>query len=81
VPAPLPLLLQPWHLDVVWDDVQAAAVAHLALSEGRRIDGRLLDELRPISCRVGELPRCVHGSALFSRGDTQVLASATVGGL
>ncbi|MFN3925780.1 MAG: polyribonucleotide nucleotidyltransferase [Pseudanabaenaceae cyanobacterium] len=43
-----------------------------------RIDGRALDEVRPVSCEVGVLPR-VHGSALFNRGLTQVLSIATLG--
>lgn len=43
------------------------------------MDGRLTNELRPISCEAGPLPRVVHGSGLFSRGQTQCLATATVG--
>jgi polyribonucleotide nucleotidyltransferase len=43
------------------------------------VDGRQPDELRPISCQAGPLARCVHGSGLFSRGETQSLATATVG--
>jgi polyribonucleotide nucleotidyltransferase len=46
--------------------------------EKRRIDGRGLRDIRPIECRVGVLPR-THGSALFSRGETQVLVTATLG--
>jgi len=49
------------------------------LDEGIRVDGRKLDEVRPISCLVGVLPRRVHGSALFNRGLTQVLSLATLG--
>lgn len=44
-----------------------------------RVDGRKLDEVRPISCLVGVLPRRVHGSALFNRGLTQVLSAVTLG--
>lgn len=44
-----------------------------------RVDGRKLDEVRPISCQVGLLPKRVHGSALFTRGLTQVLSLATLG--
>jgi polyribonucleotide nucleotidyltransferase len=44
----------------------------------RRADGRLPTEIRPVSCEAGVLPRVVHGSALFDRGDTQCLAAATV---
>ncbi len=49
-----------------------------ALTEGRRVDGRTLDEVRPISGRVGLLP-AAHGSALFTRGQTQALVTATLG--
>ena len=48
------------------------------LSAGRRIDGRGLTNIRPIECRVGVLPR-THGSAIFTRGETQVLVTATLG--
>jgi polyribonucleotide nucleotidyltransferase len=44
-----------------------------------RVDGRRLDQVRPVSCRVGVLPRRVHGTALFNRGLTQVLSSVTLG--
>jgi len=48
------------------------------LGERKRIDGRGLSDIRPISCEVGVLPR-THGSAVFTRGETQVLATATLG--
>jgi polyribonucleotide nucleotidyltransferase len=53
-------------------------VRDLALSEGRRADGRGFDEIRPITIDVGILPR-THGSALFTRGETQCLATVTLG--
>jgi polyribonucleotide nucleotidyltransferase len=49
------------------------------LEQGVRVDGRKLDEVRPINCRVGVLPRRVHGSGLFNRGLTQVLSLVTLG--
>ena len=49
------------------------------LEDGVRVDGRKLDEVRPISCMVGVLPQRVHGSGLFNRGLTQVLSLATLG--
>lgn len=49
------------------------------LDEGVRVDGRKLDEVRPISCRVGLLPSRVHGTGLFQRGLTQVLSVVTLG--
>jgi polyribonucleotide nucleotidyltransferase len=48
------------------------------LSKGERADGRGLDDIRPISCEVGVLPR-THGSALFTRGQTQALVATTLG--
>ncbi len=44
-----------------------------------RVDGRKLDEVRPVSCRVDLLPKRVHGSGLFNRGLTQVLSACTLG--
>ena len=49
------------------------------LQEGKRVDGRNLDEVRQISAAAGVLPKRVHGSALFQRGLTQVLSCATLG--
>ncbi len=49
------------------------------LTEGKRVDGRTLDEVRPISAAVAVLPRRVHGSGLFQRGLTQVLSTVTLG--
>lgn len=49
------------------------------IEEGIRVDGRKLDEVRPISCRVGLLPPRVHGTGLFNRGLTQVMSVATLG--
>ena len=50
----------------------------MILKEHKRPDGRAIDEIRPLSCRVGLLPR-THGSAVFTRGQTQVLTVATLG--
>jgi polyribonucleotide nucleotidyltransferase len=57
--------------------IQRKAVRKLLL-EGRRPDGRKFDEVRPIFCEVGVLPRS-HGSALFTRGETQSLVTCTLG--
>jgi polyribonucleotide nucleotidyltransferase len=59
-------------------DLQKKISRDLILKEGRRIDGRRFDEIRPISCETGILPR-PHGSALFTRGETQVLGVLTLG--
>jgi len=49
------------------------------IEDGVRVDGRKLDEVRPVSCRVDILPKRVHGSGLFNRGLTQVLSACTLG--
>jgi DNA polymerase III epsilon subunit family exonuclease len=58
--------------------VHKKTVRELVLNEGVRMDGRGVDDIRPISVEVGLLPRA-HGSALFTRGETQALAIATLG--
>ncbi len=60
------------------DSILKAEVRRLILEEGIRPDNRKIDEIRPISCEVGILPR-THGSGLFKRGQTQVLTVATLG--
>lgn len=58
--------------------LQKTIVRRWLLDEGKRVDGRKLDEIRPLAAEVGVLPR-VHGSGLFTRGQTQVLTVATLG--
>jgi polyribonucleotide nucleotidyltransferase len=60
------------------EEVKSRVMRGAIVSEGRRVDGRGLKDIRPISCEVGVLPR-THGSALFTRGETQALAVATLG--
>ena len=60
------------------DDLKRRLLRALVLTEGRRVDGRRFDQVRPITCEVGILPR-THGSALFTRGETQVLGVLTLG--
>jgi polyribonucleotide nucleotidyltransferase len=62
----------------VVDDLLRAKMRAMVLREKKRIDGRNLDEVRPVSCEIGLLPR-THGSALFTRGQTQSLAVTTLG--
>ena len=62
----------------ILSDLQKKISRDLILNEGRRIDGRRFDEIRPITCEIGILPR-PHGSALFTRGETQVLGVLTLG--
>lgn len=66
--------------DALFDDIQYKLLRKAILDEGVRIDGRKCDEIRPITCEVGVLPR-PHGSALFTRGETQSLAVTTLGTL
>lgn len=58
--------------------VERQAMREMILDEGRRLDGRSLDEVREIWTEIGYLPR-VHGSSIFTRGETQALASITLG--
>ena len=65
-------------VDRYYHAVEKAAMRNLILDEGIRLDGRHTAEVRPIWCEVGYLP-CAHGSAIFTRGETQSLASVTLG--
>ena len=58
--------------------LEKKCVRDMIFYEHKRVDGRALDEIRPLSCEVGLLPR-VHGSALFTRGQTQVMSVVTLG--
>ena len=58
--------------------LEKKCVREMIYKEHKRPDGRALDEIRPLSCEVGVLPR-THGSAMFTRGQTQVLSVATLG--
>jgi polyribonucleotide nucleotidyltransferase len=62
----------------IFYDLEKKLVRDLVLNQGKRTDGRTFDEIRPISIEVGLLPR-THGSALFTRGETQSLATVTLG--
>ncbi len=58
--------------------LQKYIVRHWLLDEGKRVDSRGIDEIRPLAAEVGVIPR-VHGSGLFTRGQTQVMTIATLG--
>ncbi len=62
----------------VIEGIEYNTMRERVLTAGERVDGRDLDTIRPITCEVGWLPR-THGSALFTRGQTQALASVTLG--
>lgn len=66
------------EIESLVDKVEKEIVRRLITEEGLRVDGRALNEIRPITCEVGFLPR-PHGSALFTRGQTQVLSVTTLG--
>lgn len=61
------------------DYVRKKVVRRRIIAEGLRVDGRRLDEVRPLYCESSYLP-ILHGSSIFSRGDTQVLCTVTLGG-
>ena len=61
-----------------YDDVLKNAMRRCVLDEGKRLDGRKTDEIRPIWCEVSPLPM-PHGSAIFTRGETQSLSTCTLG--
>ena len=63
---------------VYFGDITYDASRKMVLDEGKRLDGRKLDEIRPIVCEVDYLPSA-HGSALFTRGETQSLSTTTLG--
>ncbi len=61
-----------------YHDVEKEAMRNMILDEGIRLDGRVCNQVRPIWCEVNYLP-CAHGSAIFTRGETQSLATVTLG--
>jgi polyribonucleotide nucleotidyltransferase len=65
-------------IDQIVHDIEKRAMRSTILNEKKRLDGRGLSDIRPITCEIGLLPR-THGSALFTRGETQSLTSATLG--
>jgi polyribonucleotide nucleotidyltransferase len=66
------------HVKLVFDGLEYTEVRNMILEKGSRADGRGPSDIRPITCEVGILPRA-HGSALFTRGETQSLAVITLG--
>ncbi|PMB16724.1 polyribonucleotide nucleotidyltransferase [Fischerella thermalis] len=66
-------------LDNTFKDITKKLMRRQIIEDNVRVDGRKLDEVRPVSCAVGLLPKRVHGSGLFNRGLTQVLSACTLG--
>jgi polyribonucleotide nucleotidyltransferase len=65
-------------ISALFEELEYSILRASILEDGVRTDGRKVDEIRPITCEVGVLPR-THGSALFTRGETQALATSTLG--
>jgi len=65
-------------IDVYYHDVEKEAIRTLVLNEGKRLDGRETTDIRPIWCEIDYLPS-PHGSAVFTRGETQSLTTVTLG--
>lgn len=70
---------EPKALSNTFKGITKELMRRQVIEDGVRVDGRKLDEVRPITCQVGVLPRRVHGSALFNRGLTQVMSAVTLG--
>ncbi len=66
------------EIKFILQELEREDMRRMVLNEGRRVDGRRANQIRPITCEVGVLPR-THGSALFTRGQTQALAVTTLG--
>jgi len=66
------------QIKAILQELEKQDMRKMILTEGRRVDGRDIYQIRPIFCEVGVLPR-THGSALFTRGQTQCLAATTLG--
>lgn len=66
------------EISAMLEELESQTLRALVVNENKRVDGRGLTDIRPISCEVGILPR-THGSALFTRGETQALVVATLG--
>lgn len=64
--------------DALFDEIQYTILRKNILEKGKRVDGRGLEDIRPITCEINVLPR-PHGSALFTRGETQSLSVVTLG--
>ena len=66
------------QLNMAFDALQEKLYRENILLHGRRVDGRAIDEIRPLHCETDVLP-CVHGSSLFQRGETQALVTTALG--
>ena len=72
--------LKPQMLDAYFESRIDEYVHDLAIKEGKRVDGRALDQIRPLRAQAGGISPIIHGTGLFFRGETHVLAALTLGG-
>ncbi|MDP3965819.1 MAG: polyribonucleotide nucleotidyltransferase, partial [bacterium] len=72
--------ITPNRIDSYYEERTDAYVHELALTHGKRVDGRAFDEIRHLSAQAGGVSPIIHGSGLFFRGETHVLAALTLGG-
>jgi polyribonucleotide nucleotidyltransferase len=70
----------PGQLDALYEKKLDEYVHDLAIKDGKRVDGRKLDEIRPLFAQAGGISPIIHGTGLFYRGETHVLAALTLGG-
>jgi len=72
--------IEPPKLDTYFEHRLDGYVHGLAITEGKRVDGRALDEIRPLFAKAGGISEMIHGTGLFYRGATHVLGALTLGG-
>ncbi len=72
--------IEPGKLDTYYEHRLDAYVHDLAIKEGKRVDGRAMDEIRELYAQAGGVSPVIHGSGIFYRGETHVLAALTLGG-
>lgn len=72
--------IAPGRLDAHFEERIDAYVHNLAIKEGKRVDGRALDQIRPLFAQAGGISPMIHGAGIFYRGETHVLAALTLGG-
>ena len=72
--------VKPQMLDGIFEEKMDEHVHNLAIKDGKRVDGRALDEIRPLFAQAGGISPVIHGTGLFYRGQTHVLAALTLGG-
>ena len=72
--------IAPGRLDAYYEERLDAYVHDIATKEGKRVDGRAFDQIRPLFAQAGGISPIIHGSGLFYRGETHVLGALTLGG-